>query len=345
MKALVAMSGGVDSSVAAWLLKQSGCELVGVTLKLFDGSVCCSVDDALDARKVADRLNIPFYLFNFKQDFESEVIDRFAEGYKKGLTPSPCIDCNRYIKFEKLLERASSLEFDYMATGHYARIEKDGERCLLKTGADPLKDQSYFLYMLKQSQLARTLFPVGGLAKAEVREIALAAGLANAKKKESQNICFVTDGKYADFIEERLGKKFGKGDIVNKDGKILGKHNGFIRYTIGQRRGLGVSSAYPLYVCRVEPSANAVVVGRNADLFSKTVTIKDINLIPFTAFEKTARVTAKVRYRQKAETATVRQTEEDTLVLEFDSPQRAVAKGQAAVLYDGEIVLGGGTIV
>jgi tRNA-specific 2-thiouridylase len=339
------MSGGVDSSVAAWLVKEKGYDVTGITLKLFDGSVCCSIDDALDARKVADRLNIPFYLFNFKQEFNIEVIDRFVESYRSGFTPNPCIDCNRYIKFEKLFERAIALEFDYVVTGHYARIERDGERHLLKTGADPLKDQSYFLYMLTEPQLAKTLFPVGGLAKSKVREIALGAGLATAKKKESQNICFVPDDKYADFIEERLGRKFEKGQIVGVDGAVLGEHNGFIRYTVGQRRGLGISSDRPLYVCGVDASTNTVVAGRNDDLFSKKVTVKDINLIPISKFEKQTRVTAKLRYRQKAEPALAHQTDEDTIILEFDNPQRAVAKGQAAVLYDGDVVLGGGTIV
>jgi tRNA-specific 2-thiouridylase len=345
MLALAAMSGGVDSSVAAWLLKQSGYDVTGVTLKLFDGGTCCSVDDALDARTVADLLGIPFYLFNFKDDFNHNVIDRFVSTYVNGSTPNPCIDCNRYIKFEKLLERAAALEFDYMATGHYARIEKDGGRYLLKKGVDPNKDQSYFLYMMTERQLSKTLFPVGGLAKKEVRDIALKAGLVNARKKESQNICFVPDGEYADFIEERLKKRFGKGAVIDTHGALLGEHNGFIRYTVGQRRGIGVSAATPLYVSAVDPTANTVTVGTEDELFSKNVTVKDINLIPFSSFEKPARAEAKLRYRQKTEPVTVHQTDEDTLVLEFDRPQRAVAKGQAAVIYDGDIVLGGGTIV
>jgi tRNA-specific 2-thiouridylase len=345
MLALAAMSGGVDSSVAAWLLKQSGYDVTGVTLKLFDGGVCCSVDDALDARIVADLLGIPFYLFNFKDDFNRDVIGRFISAYVNGFTPNPCIDCNRYIKFERLLERAAALEFDYMATGHYARIEKDSGRYLLKKGADPAKDQSYFLYMMTERQLSKTLFPVGGLAKKEVREIALKAGLVNARKKESQNICFVPDGKYADFIEERLERKFEKGAVIDKNGALLGEHNGFIRYTVGQRRGLGVSAANPLYVSAVDPKANTVTIGTEDELFSKNVTVKDINLIPLSCFEKPMRAEAKLRYHQKAEAVTVHQTGEDTLVLEFDRPQRAVAKGQAAVIYDGDIVLGGGTIV
>ncbi|MDR2401303.1 MAG: tRNA 2-thiouridine(34) synthase MnmA, partial [Deferribacteraceae bacterium] len=269
MKALVAMSGGVDSSVAAWLVKERGAEVTGITLKLFDGGTCCSIDDAIDARRVADDLNIPFYLFNFKDEFSREVIDRFAESYKNGFTPNPCIDCNRYIKFEKLLNRAAALEFNFMVTGHYARIERDGGLYLLKTGADPLKDQSYFLYMLNQAQLAKTLFPVGEMTKSEVRRIATALKLATARKKESQNICFVPDGNYADFMEERLGMKFGKGKIVDTKGAVLGKHNGFIRYTIGQRRGLGVSSPHPLYVCGVDPATDTVVAGRNEELYSK----------------------------------------------------------------------------
>lgn len=353
-KAMIAMSGGVDSSVAAFLMKEQGYECIGATMKLFyneevgvsrDHS-CCSLDDVEDARSVAQALDIPYYVFNFSSRFQEDVIDRFVTAYENGMTPNPCIDCNRYLKFEKLFSRAKELDYDYVVTGHYAQIEYDSERgrYLLKKAKDPGKDQSYVLYSMTQEQLAHTIFPLGGMKKTDVRAIAEEHGFINAKKHDSQDICFVQNGSYADFIEQYTGKRYPDGDFVDQEGKVLGRHKGIIRYTVGQRKGLGISFAQPMYVSRVNPLDNTVVLGSNQDLFSTTFSAKDINLISTERLEGPVRLKAKVRYRQPEQWAVVTQTDEDTLRIEFDEPQRAITKGQAVVLYDGDVVVGGGTI-
>jgi tRNA-specific 2-thiouridylase len=352
----VAMSGGVDSSVAAWLLKEQGLDLIGVTLKLFDNgdvgvsgeSSCCSLDDVEDARAVARLLGFPHYVFNFSQCFREQVMERFVAAYEAGTTPNPCIDCNRYLKFGSLLQRAKELGRDKVATGHYARLEFDqgSGRWLLKKAVHPEKDQSYVLACMTQAQLAHTLFPLGGLSKGEIRAIAAEQGFVNAHKGESQDICFVPDGDYAGFIRRHTGKEYPSGAFLDPSGQVLGTHQGIIGYTVGQRRGLGVSSNHGrLYVKEVRPEDNAVVLSDNDSLFSTTLTANRLNLIATDGLEEPVRLRAKVRYRMPEQPCTVRQTGSDTLTVTFDQPQRAVTPGQAVVLYDGDTVVGSGTIL
>jgi len=348
LKTLVAMSGGVDSSVAAWLLLERGYDCIGAMMKLYDGendSGCCSLNDAHDARAVAGRLGMPFYVFNFTDTFTEQVIDRFVSAYQNGMTPNPCIDCNRYLKFDRFLKRAEDLGLDSIATGHYARVQTNNGRYLLKKGADKSKDQSYVLYAMTQRQLSATLFPLGDLEKSQVREIALEQGFLNAKKRDSQDICFAPDGDYAGFIKGHTGATPKTGPFVDFNGNVLGTHRGIVHYTVGQRRGLGLSAASPLYVCAVNPEDNAVVVGTDDRLFEKTLHARDINLIPLDKLNAPVRVSAKIRYRHQEQPATVCQIDDDTLRVEFDQPQRAITKGQAVVLYDGDTVVGGGIII
>lgn len=353
-KAVVAMSGGVDSSVAALLIKQAGYDVMGVTLRLYNNEdaglprekTCCSLDDVNDARSVAARLGIPFYVFNFREAFRREVMDRFAAAYERGETPNPCIDCNRYIKFAMLMRRAEEIGFPYVATGHYARVCQDGEtgRWLLKKGADPQKDQSYVLYSLTQEELSRLLLPMGELTKAQARELAEANGFVNAGKRDSQDICFVPDGDYAAFLQRYMGKKYPPGPFVGTGGEYYGEHQGIVHYTVGQRKGLGLSFPQPMYVCRVDPKENRVVLGKHEELFSRELTAREINLISQASIPQPIRVKAKVRYRQAEQPAVAVQTGLDELRVVFDEPQRAVTKGQAVVLYQGDTVVGGGTI-
>ncbi len=354
-KAVIAMSGGVDSSVAAYLISNQGYECIGATMKLYSNEdigvskkhTCCSAEDVEDARSVAYSLDIPYYVFNFSDNFKENVIEKFISAYENGITPNPCIDCNRYLKFEKLFLRAKEINFDYVVTGHYAQIEYDTEknRYILKKAVDKTKDQSYVLYCMTQEQLKHTIFPLGGMNKSEVRKIAEEKGFVNADKHDSQDICFVQDKKYYDFIEQYTGKSYPKGNFVDLNGNILGIHKGIIRYTIGQRRGLGVSiSNNPTFVISVNPEQNTVTLGSEQDLYTKTLTAKNINLISLEKIKGPMRVKAKVRYRQPEQWATVIQTDDDTLKIEFDEPQRAITKGQAVVLYDNDIVVGGGII-
>ena len=348
------MSGGVDSSVAAFLTKEEGFDCTGATMKLFSNedigvegeSRCCSLDDVEDARSVANRLGIPFFVFNFSDNFRREVIARFIAAYKSGATPNPCIDCNRFLKFDKFFSRAKELDIGHIVTGHYASVYYDAasRRWGLKKGTDESKDQSYVLYSLTQEQLAHTLLPLGGMSKTEVREIARDNGFINAKKRESQDICFVPDGDYAAFIERYTGEPNRPGNFVDGEGRVLGRHRGFVRYTIGQRRGLGLSLREPLYVCAKRAADNTVILGRGEELFSKSLTASGINLIACERISSPLRLRAKVRYKQREQWATVEQTAEDRLRVDFDEPQRAVTPGQAVVLYDGSCVVGGGTI-
>jgi len=351
-KVMIGMSGGVDSSVAAYLLQQESLEVIGATMKLYNNEdidfvsdkTCCSLDDVLDAKSVCARLGIRHYTLNMTDDFKSEVIERFISAYQNGFTPNPCIDCNRYMKFSKMLHKAQELDIDYVATGHYARIEKQGDRYLLKKAVDLSKDQSYVLYSLTQEQLGVTKFPLGKYTKAQVREIAEENGFVNAHKHESQDICFVPDGDYSKFIEYYTGKTYPCGDFVDMNGKRLGEHKGIIRYTIGQRRGLGLALPASMYVVEKDVENNRVVLGFNDDLFKREVNVKNISFTACDRLEKEERLCAKIRYNQKEQPAVVTQTDENHFKIVFDEPQRAITKGQAAVLYDGDTVVGGGTI-
>jgi tRNA-specific 2-thiouridylase len=353
---MAAMSGGVDSSVAAALLCEQGYNVVGATLKLFSNDdigldttirTCCSLSDVEDARSVCYRLGIEHFVFNFGDEFNRDVIRRFIDAYIKGRTPNPCIDCNRFIKFDKLLERAVLLGMDHIATGHYARISQDAAtgRWLLRKSKDASKDQTYVLYALTQEQLSRTLLPLGGLTKNEVRALAEARGLVNARKPDSQDICFVPDGDYAAFIERVLGVRSQPGDFTDADGKVLGSHKGIIHYTVGQRRGLGLSSDRPKYVIRKDVAANTVVIGGEEELYCASMTVGDINLISMERLTEPLRASVKTRYSQKEALSTLYPPENGAMTVMFDTPQRAVTAGQAAVFYDGDIVIGGGTIM
>lgn len=352
-KAVIAMSGGVDSSVAAYLCKSDGYECIGVTMRLFTNDEigeyseksCCSLDSVNDARSVANKLGMPYYVFNFTDEFEKKVIEKFIRSYEEGSTPNPCIDCNRYLKFEKLFRRAEEIGFDYVVTGHYARISESNGRFLLKKAVDEHKDQSYVLYSMTQEQLAHTLFPLGEMTKDETRKIAEANGFINAKKHDSQDICFVPDGKYAEFIEHYRGKSYKSGNFVDTDGNVLGRHKGIIRYTIGQRKGLGLSLPEPMYVLEKRIEKNEVVLCKNSELFAKELDVEDVNWIAFDTLPESFSAKVKIRYNQKEESARITVLQENRVHIEFERPQRAIAKGQAAVFYDGEVVLGGGTIV
>lgn len=349
------MSGGVDSSVSALLLQQAGYDVSGVNLRLFHNEdlgesrekSCCSLSDAEDARAVAARLGIPFYVFDFSEIFRDTVISNFISEYEAGRTPNPCVECNRSVKFGALLQRALTLHGQFLSTGHYARVERDSAtgRWLLMRGVDRSKDQSYFLYMLTQEQLSHTLFPLGGLHKAEVREIAEKNGLVNAKKRDSQDICFAPDGDYAAFIQRTVGHPSPTGDFLDQDGRTMGRHKGFIRYTRGQHKGLGLSTETPLYVLDKDAATGAITLGPDAALWTDSLIAGHMNWISIPALTAPMRVTAKTRYSQREADALAEPLPDGGLRLVFDMPQRAITPGQAVVLYDGELVVGGGTIV
>ena len=351
-RAMIAMSGGVDSSVAAYLMVQAGYDCLGMTMRLYNNEdigktekTCCSLDDVEDARSVAFRLGIPFRVFNFTEEFRSCVIDRFVNAYECGETPNPCIDCNKYLKFGKIFQRMDELGYDYVVTGHYARIEQDGDRFLLKKGLDDSKDQSYVLYGLTQAQLARTVFPLGGMTKAETRRSAEEQGFLNARKHDSQDICFVPDGDYAAFLERYTGKSYPAGEFVDTQGKVLGRHKGIVRYTIGQRKGLGLALPCPMYVKDKDMAGNRVILSKNEELFSRELDAKGFNWSALDCPSGTIRASAKIRYKHTEQPASVTPTGPDTVHIVFDEPQRAICRGQAVVLYDGDTVLGGGTII
>lgn len=353
-KAMIAMSGGVDSSVAAYLITQQGYDTVGVTMKLFQNDEgvnseksCCSPDEENDARSVAERLGIPYYVFNYTDNFKLKVISRFVEAYRSGRTPNPCIDCNRYIKFDQLMKRAKELEFDYVVTGHYAISEYDESRgrYILRKAVDDTKDQSYVLYSLTQEQLKHIIFPLGRMTKVQAREIAEEQGFVNAQKHDSQDICFVPDGDYARFIEEWCGIKFENGNFVDLSGNVIAQHKGIINYTIGQRKGLGIAAKAPYYVVSKNLGTNEVVLGANEDLFSDSLVATDVNFISIEKLTEPMHVKAKVRYKQKETDAVITPLENGDVSVKFEMPQRAIAPGQAVVFYDGDIVVGGGTIV
>lgn len=343
----VAMSGGVDSSVAAWLLKQEGHDLMGVTLKLFAGESGGAQEAVQDARSVARRLGISHHIFDISPCFQTQVIDRFAAAYEAGETPNPCVDCNRNVKFGVLLEMVRELGQEKIATGHYARITQDQGtgRWLLKRAGHRSKDQSYVLWSLTQDQLGRSLFPLGEMSKEEIRAIAQEQGFVNAQKRDSQDICFIPDGDYAAFLRQYTGKDYPAGDFLSEDGKILGRHEGIIAYTVGQRRGLGVSSSCGrLYVKEVRPGDNTVVLAGNSSLFRREFFADCPNWIALERPQGVLRLKAKVRYRMEEQPCAVEQIGEDTLRVCFDQPQRAITPGQSVVFYEDDIVVGGAVI-
>ena len=351
--ALIAMSGGVDSSVAAWLMQRDGFDCTGVTMRLTRNEAvnteglhtCCSERDIEDAAEVAYAMDIPYEVLDFTADFQEKIIDKFIRVYEAGGTPNPCIDCNRYMKFDHLLRWAEAHGLDHVVTGHYARVEQDEAtgRWLLKKGLDESKDQSYVLYNLTQEQLAHVRLPLGGLHKSEVRAIAEQQHFVNARKHDSQDICFVPDGDYARFMEDFTGKHYPAGDFLDESGRVVGTHNGAVRYTIGQRKGLGLAMGAPVYVCGKDMQANTVTVGPEEMLFDRIVYADEVNWIAIPELTGPLRVTARTRYHQVEQAATVYPAE-CGFRLEFDQPQRAPTPGQAVVLYQGDTVLGGGTI-
>ena len=353
-RALIAMSGGVDSSVAAWLMQQAGYDCTGITMRLTRNETlgqsgfhtCCSEKDIEDAAEVAYAMDIPYEVLDFTADFREQIIEKFVRVYEAGGTPNPCIDCNKYMKFRHLLDWARAHGMEYVVTGHYARVEQDEAtgRFLLKKGLDEGKDQSYVLYNLTQEQLAHIRLPLGGLHKTEVREIAEQHKFVNARKHDSQDICFVPDGDYAAAVERLTGARSVPGRFVDAHGNVLGTHRGIIHYTIGQRRGLGIAAEAPLYVCGIDVPNNEVVLGRNADLFSTELDASGCNWISGDVPQQPLRVTARIRYRQPEQPCTVTVTGADTVHVSFETPQRAITRGQAVVFYDGDTVLGGGTI-
>ena len=349
------MSGGVDSSVAAVLLQERGVECIGVNMHLYDNEqiglsrsrTCCSLQDVEDAKRVAYKFGMRFFVFNFSEDFQKTVIDRFIKTYEQGGTPNPCIDCNRFMKFEKLYERAKIMECDKVVTGHYARIEQRADgRWLLKKSRNAAKDQSYVLYFLSQDQLAHTLFPLGEFeSKEEVRALAEKYGLINAEKPDSQDICFVPDGDYAAFIERVTGRHPEEGNFVTKDGRVLGRHKGIISYTVGQRKGLGLALPHPGYVCEKRVDTNEVVVGEKKDMLVSSLLVADTNWIAWETPPEAFRAAVRTRYHGPELPATVTPLVGGGADVTFDAPQPRAAAGQAAVFYDGDIVLGGGKIL
>ena len=351
-KILVAMSGGVDSAVAAYLIKSQGYDVGGITMRVWsDGEVIGDSENptpdvnCTDAKQIADALQMPHYTVALGESFKRCVVDKFIEDYKNGLTPNPCVECNKSIKFGKLFDMALSLSYDGIATGHYARIEQDQNgKFYLKKAADEAKDQSYFLWSIDKNKLPYIKFPLGKYTKPQVREIAKAQGFSNAHRSDSQDICFISDGDYASFIANHSSLSFPSGDFLDAEGNKIGEHNGIINYTVGQRKGLGVAFGVPMFVKGKDARSNTVTLCTNEQLFGTELTATRINLLTDITFDTPTQVQAKIRYRHAPSAATVVRVDEDTLNVKFDIPQRAIAPGQSVVFYDGDTVLGGGII-
>ena len=355
-KVVVGMSGGVDSSVAAWLLKEQGYDVIGVTMQIWqdeDTEVqeaeggCCGLSAVDDARRVAMDLGIPYYVMNFKEEFRKNVMDYFVGEYVEGRTPNPCIACNRHVKWESLLRRSMAIGADYIATGHYAQIDRlPGGRYSLKTSVTAAKDQTYALYNLTQEQLSHTLMPVGSYHKEEIRDMAERLGLPVAHKPDSQEICFIPDHDYASFIEEYTGRELPPGNFVDLDGNVLGRHRGITHYTVGQRKGLNLSMGRPVFVVEIRPETNEVVIGDNQDVFTNVLRCDKLNWMAVDGLHgKPMDVLAKIRYSHKGSPCTIREIGNDMVECRFHEPVRAVTPGQAVVFYDGDYVAGGGTII
>ncbi|MEF9940107.1 MAG: tRNA 2-thiouridine(34) synthase MnmA [Clostridium sp.] len=355
-KVVVGMSGGVDSSVAAWLLKKQGMDVIGVTMQIWqdeepemqeENGGCCGLSAVDDARRVAENLDIPYYVMNFKKEFKENVMDYFIREYMAGRTPNPCIACNRYVKWESLLKRSMDIGAEYIATGHYARIEQlPNGRYALKKSVTTAKDQTYALYNLTQYQLAHTLMPVGEYTKDQIREMAEEIHLQVAHKPDSQEICFIPDHDYAKFIEENTNCQLPEGNFVDRDGNILGRHKGITHYTIGQRKGLDLALGHPVFVVEIRPETNEVIIGENDDVFSNTLICNRLNWMAIDHLAgQEMRVSAKIRYSHKGAICVIREKEPDLVECVFDEPQRAITPGQAVVFYDGDYVVGGGTIL
>ena len=355
-KVVVGMSGGVDSSVAAYLLKEQGYDVIGVTMQIWqdedacsiqENGGCCGLSAVEDARRVAEKLDIPYYVMNFKQEFKHSVMDYFVEEYLQGRTPNPCIACNRYVKWEALLKRSLDIGADYIATGHYARVDRlENGRYAVRRSVTAAKDQTYALYNLTQEQLAHTLMPVGDYTKEEIRNIAQSAGLPVAHKPDSQEICFVPDNDYAAFVDKNAAERLpGAGNFVTADGRVLGRHKGITHYTIGQRRGLGLPMGKRIFVTHIRPETNEVVIGENEELFTTKVLCDRVNFMSVADIEKPMRVLAKIRYNHRGDFCSIEKQEDGKVLCSFETPVRAATPGQAVVFYDGEHVLGGGTIL